>query len=181
MKPFSRIPKRALVALGAGVIALGVLGASGIGPSSAAAGSPQSASTPQAGAVRWAGQGGGPGFAISQPAVTSLLGMTAEEIRAQRLAGKSLADIAQTKGVSTDKLIATIVAAANERVAALVQSGTLTQAQADQCRQTVTYEVTTMVQSSGTGPRFAGRGLGHGMRGPGRGAMAPAASPTPGV
>ena len=192
MKPFTLISKRALAVLGAGAITLGTLGALGITPLPTAASSPPPAatSTPFAGPPAWAGHPGAAGFAgqwngagqagVSQ-AVATLLGMTPDQIHAERLAGKSLADIAQSKGVRTDKLVATIVATAKEHLATLVKDGTVTQQQADQMLQTITTQVTAMVQSSGpmTGPGMMGHGFGPGMMGSWGGGAAPTASQTP--
>ena len=62
---------------------------------------------------------GAPAWAGQPDEVATLLGMTAEEIQADRLAGKSLAQIAASKNISEDALISTILAAKQADLAAL--------------------------------------------------------------
>jgi hypothetical protein len=104
------------------------------------------------GAPEWAGQ---------PDEVEKLLGMTDEQVHTERLAGKSLAQIAASKNVSEDKLIT---------------EGKLTQAQMDLMVQRMQTQVKTMVERTSVGPAFAqgqtrpnmGQ-MGQGFRG-GRGA-----------
>lgn len=51
------------------------------------------------------GKGGGFGFFGNSEALTTILGITNEELRAALQAGKSIAEIAQEKGISEDLLI----------------------------------------------------------------------------
>jgi hypothetical protein len=113
------------------------------------------------GAPEWAGQ---------PDEVATLLGMTAEEIQAERLAGKSLAQIAATKGVSEDKLVSTILDARKADLAALVAAGKLTQAQADLMADHMADMIKTLVERTGVG-RPSGMGMGQGRGGMGRGGM----------
>jgi hypothetical protein len=79
-------------------------------------------------------QGGGrgmPEWAGMDDAAEELLGMTQAEIQAERLAGKSLAELAQAKGVSEAVLIQAIVDEHKADLAKLVADGKMTQAQAD--------------------------------------------------
>lgn len=111
--------------------------------------------------------GGGLGFrGASQDVVTDLIGLTHDEIRAQRLEGKSLAEIAAAKGVSEDALVGAIVGAHTEALKAAVTAGRLTQAQADAALQDMEARVRLMVESKGVGPFGLGsmKGLG-GCRG----------------
>ena len=101
--------------------------------------------------------------------------MTDEQIQAERLAGKSLAQIAASKNVSEDKLISTILEAKKADLAKLVAAGKLTQAQMDAMVQNMQTQVKTMVERTNVGPAFAqgqarpGGMTGQGFRG-GRGA-----------
>jgi small ligand-binding sensory domain FIST len=113
------------------------------------------------GAPEWAGQ---------PDEVTTLLGITADEIRAERLAGKSLAQIAAARGVSKDKLISTILDARKAGLATLVAAGKLTQAQADLMADHMTDMIKTMVEGTGVG-RPSGMGMGRDGAGEGRGGM----------
>ena len=113
---------------------------------------------------------GMPEWAGSDQAVEDLLGMTSAELQAERLAGKSLVDIAQAKGVSEDALIAAIMNAKQADLAALVQSGKLTQAQADLMLTRMQDQVKVMVERTTTGPAWqtqSGQGQGFSGAGPG--------------
>jgi hypothetical protein len=118
---------------------------------------------------------GAPAWAGEPEAVKALLGMTDEQIQAERQAGKSLAQIAASKNVGKDKLISTMVEAKKADLAKLVAAGKLTQAQVDAMVQNMQTQVTTMVERTNVGPAFAqgqarpGGMTGQGFRG-GRGA-----------
>jgi hypothetical protein len=112
------------------------------------------------GAPEWAGQ---------PDEVATLLGMTEQEIQAERQAGKSLAQIADAKNVSEDSLVSAMLGAKKDALASLVADGKLAQEQADLMIQNMTSRVQTMVERTGVGPAFseggAGLGMGQGMRG----------------
>lgn len=112
-----------------------------------------------AGRPQWAGQ---------PDAVAELLGLTAEEIQAERQDGKSLAQIAANQGVSVDKLVETILAEKKDVLTALVADGKLTQAQADAMIARMQTQVQTAVERTTTGP-MNGRGQGMGATRMGRG------------
>jgi hypothetical protein len=97
---------------------------------------------------------GAPAWAGQPEEVATLLGMTAEQIQAERLAGKSLAQIADAKGISEDKLISTILDAKKADLAALVADGKLTQAQMDLMVEHMQTQVKTMVERTTVGPAF---------------------------
>ena len=118
---------------------------------------------------------GAPAWAGEPEAVKALLGMTDEQIQAERQAGKSLAQIAASKNVSEDKLIRTMVEAKKVDLAKLVAAGKLTQTQMDTMVKNMQTQVKTMVERTNVGPAFAqgqarpGGMTGQGFRG-GRGA-----------
>ncbi len=99
--------------------------------------------------------------------------MTAEQIQTERLAGKSLAQIAAAKGISEEKLIQTILDAKKADLAKLVADGKLTQAQLDLMVERMQQQIKVMVERTNVGPAFnqnqTPSGLGQGFRG-GRGA-----------
>jgi hypothetical protein len=66
--------------------------------------------------------------------LASILGMTPQDLQAQFQAGKSLAEIAQAKGISRDDLKKKLLDARSARLDAAVKAGRLTQAQADQIK-----------------------------------------------
>ncbi|MFC2040518.1 hypothetical protein ACFLTW_05060 [Chloroflexota bacterium] len=73
----------------------------------------------------------GPRAAFGLGAVTDLVGLTPEEVAAERQAGKSLVDIAADNGVGEDELVAAVMAVKTEAVQAKVEAGVITQDQAD--------------------------------------------------
>ena len=110
------------------------------------------------GSTRWSGGGRGmPEWAGADQAAEKLLGMTAEEIQAERVAGKLLVEIAQGKGISEDALIAAIMEAKKAQLADLVKTGKLTQAQADAMLVHMQDQVKVMVERTVTGPMWQGQ------------------------
>jgi hypothetical protein len=127
---------------------------------------------------------GKPAWAGQPEEVATLLGMSAEDIQAERLAGKSLVQIADSKNppISEDKLISTIFDAKKADMAALVADGKLTQAQMDLMVEHMQTQIKIMVERTSVGPAFdkgqtrpgmsqgqTQSGMGQGFRG-GRGA-----------
>ena len=96
--------------------------------------------------------------------VLRLLGMTCEQLITERQAGKSLLQIAQTKGVTEKQLVDTILAAKRADLDKLVAAKTLTQAQADQMYQNMQQTVPQAVTNSGFGGMM---GNGNGNATPG--------------
>lgn len=110
-----------------------------------------------------AGRGLGAGYqAISGP-IAELLGMTAADIHAERVAGKSLAQIAQAKGVSEDQLVEAMLAARKSALDARVKAGTLTQEQADAAYQQMQTRIKESVNRTAVGPNRPEDGLGLGL------------------
>ena len=92
--------------------------------------------------------------------IATLLGMTLDEIRAERIEGKTLADIAKDKGVDTQKLVDALVASQKTMLDQAVTDNRLTQAQAD--KWLAWYAQSAALQL--TEPYGPGFGMG-GMRG----------------
>ena len=101
--------------------------------------------------------GGAPAWAGQPEEVETLLGMTDEQIHAERLAGKSLAQIAASKDISEDTLISTILDAKKADLAGLVADGKLTQAQMDLMVGHMQTQVKIMVERINVGPAFEQR------------------------
>ena len=78
-------------------------------------------------------------------AISSLLGITSDELKTELRSGKSLAEIATDKGVDTQRVIDAIVADEKTEIAQAVTDGTITQAQADTMLANVVDRVTAMV------------------------------------
>jgi len=110
------------------------------------------------------GGAGGMGMAQSHDAAAKALGMTSDELYAAVQGGKSLADVAKDQKVSVATLVKAMVAGAESDLAAAVKAGTLTQAQADTLKSSLTERITDQVN----GVR-AGGGMGRGSRGAGFG------------
>lgn len=111
--------------------------------------------TPWGGGVRGGVAGRGmPDWAGADEAVQKLLGMTAEQLQAERLAGKSLVDIAAARGVNEEALIAAIVESHKATLAQLVADGKLTQAQADAMALRMQEQVKVMVERTSVGPAW---------------------------
>ncbi len=162
--------KKLMVSAVAGLVMLGAVA----GSVSAASPTPTPQGPPAAGQQPgWAGRGFGYGAgfgyqAISGP-ISTLLGMTADQIRAERLAGKSLAQIAADKGVSKDALVSTMLGSHKSVLDARVQAGTLTQAQEDAALATMKARVSQSVDRTQVGPNRPADGQGLGLafgRGP---------------
>lgn len=119
------------------------------------------------------GHGGrGHGARLDPAVVAEAAGATVEELRAAHEAGRTLAQLAQENGVSKEQLVQRLVDKAEERLAAEVTAGRLTQAQADEKQAGLTERITAMVDRVGHGPGHRGRG-----HGPGHGSDAPPAAP----
>jgi hypothetical protein len=86
--------------------------------------------------------------------VAKILGITPQELRTQLEAGKTLAQIAASKGISKTDLIDKLVAAAQADIAADVKAGRLTQAQADKITAGLKTRITERVDQVGPGPRM---------------------------
>lgn len=114
-------------------------------------------------------QKGGLGIGPLHDQVASLLGMSLTDLQTARQSGKSLAEIAADKGINRDTLVAGMLKAHQEALAARVADGSLTPAQADQMLASMKTRIEAMVDVKAVGPAAGGRG-GFG-RGRGRGGM----------
>lgn len=117
---------------------------------------------------------GGPRGAQLKDAVEAL-GVTPQELRTALESGKSLADVAATKGISRDALVAKLVTAAKTHLAEEVTEGDLTQAQADARLADLTTRIGQLVDRKG----LPERGFGH-RRGDRRGGPTDGPAAVPG-
>lgn len=106
------------------------------------------------------GQGAGySGQGICSEAVCNLLGLTEEQIQAQRLEGKSLVQIAAANGVSEQQLIEAIMSTRQAEIQTRVTAGTLTQEQANLMLQQMEQNIVRAINRTTTGqPEWAGAG-----------------------
>ena len=103
----------------------------------------------------------GPGMPGPGQAIADLLGMTPQEIRTEFQAGKSLAQIAEAKGVSRDALKAKILETQKARLDAAVAAGRMTAEQAQQVATRQAANVDRMLDATPgqrRGPRAPGSG-----------------------
>lgn len=78
--------------------------------------------------------------------VADYLGLTREQLRAELRSGKSLAQIAQSKGKSVDGLVTAMLAPAKARLAKAVENGRLTKTVADKILARLTEGAQRLVQ-----------------------------------
>jgi len=103
----------------------------------------------------------GPGMPGPSQAIADLLGMTPQEIRTELQAGKSLAQIAEAKGVSRDTLKAKILETQKARLDAAVAAGRMTAEQAQQVATRQAANVDRMLDATPgqrRGPQAPGSG-----------------------
>ncbi len=104
--------------------------------------------------------------AMLQP-IADLLGMTPDQIVAERRAGKSLDDIAAEHGVDQNTLLQAVTTTAKARLDEAVAAGKLSQDRADALYQRIQQAAPGLLANNGA-PFFGGRGPGrHHGRGPG--------------
>ncbi len=119
------------------------------------------------------GQGNGPMMGAGVrgiDAAAKALGMDVADFAAERQAGKSLADIATSKGMSTDDLISALLAARQAALDEAAASGRITQEQAAYMLQHMSDSIADHIDDTETGPRGGSRGFGgQGMRAGGEG------------
>jgi len=133
-----------------GVVTLAAVLALSLGSVAMAAGSTDTA----AATTTCAGQRYGNSWLsdICNEAVSDLLGMTPEEIRALRLEGKTLVEVAATKNITEAQLVEAIMTAKTAEIEARVAAGTLTQEQADVMLQNVEQRTIEAVNRTSVGP-----------------------------
>jgi hypothetical protein len=122
------------------------------------------------------GYGGGYGrlgqAGSSNEVVAKLLGMTTDQLEAERLQGKSLVQIAATKNVTQTQLVAAIMGAKKASLQESVKAGKLTQERANLMIQQMEQATTQAVTRTTVGPPDnRGSGFGTGKQGTGPGSM----------
>ena len=142
-------------------VVITVLGLFMVGTAFAQAPTPPAQNTPQ---TPWGHAWGRvcDGAGVVSDAITKLLGMTQEEIYAERQAGKTLADIAKEKDVTDQQLIDAMLAGQQEAIAQAVKDGRVTQAQAVWMQARMKAMAPLMLTNPFTPGGFGHRGGGHG-------------------
>lgn len=109
--------------------------------------------------------GGGPRGGFGLDAAATARGMSEDELRtALEVEGTTLADVAEDQGVPLETLVDALVAGGQERIAAAVEDGRITQEQADERLADLEERITERVEEAM--PAFGGHGP-HGHRGGG--------------
>ena len=170
MKRFIKLSGSVAVAIVAGALLAGTVMAAPPVPQGSGI-----ATTPGAGIHQNAGYGlrGAPAWAGFQEEVATFLGLTEEQIQAERLAGKSLVQIAQAKGKTEADLVNVILSAKKADLDKALTDGTISREQAELMYDNMEKQVPQMVNRTTTGPASGqGRGAGNqtGTRQGGRGA-----------
>jgi hypothetical protein len=112
------------------------------------------------------GQGGNGLFKI----IVEQLGIEQAELRTALIEdGKTIAQLAEEKGVSTNTIVEAVVAARQEMLTAAVEAGNLTQAQADARLALVKADIEALLDKVFDGENMPGFGGGRGHDGQGNG------------
>ncbi|MGK5171706.1 hypothetical protein [Geodermatophilus sp. CPCC 205761] len=97
---------------------------------------------------------GGHGGRLDLGTAATALGLTEDELRtALQADGATLATVAEDRGVAVDTLVTALTEAAQERIAAAVEDGRLTQEQADERLAELAERIPERVHSTGLGSR----------------------------
>jgi hypothetical protein len=111
---------------------------------------------------------GGPGAALSPETVAQLLGITPQALRTAHDSGKTLTQIAASKGITRADLISKLVAAAKSQLSADLKAGRLTQAEYDRMAADLSSRISRRVDEVGRPGDHGGPGD-HDGDGPGDG------------
>ncbi len=102
------------------------------------------------------------GYGMMSDTIANLLGMSQEEIQTERGGGKSISEIAQEKDIAEQELIGGMLEAKTQNFQEAVESGYLTQEQADERMEWMKEKIERKVENGGG--RF-GRGSHEGCGG----------------
>jgi len=94
----------------------------------------------------------GTGWGVCGDEVTGLLGLTPEQICEQRQDGKSLAQIAESQGVSEEALVDAILTCRQDSLQQMVESGRLTQEQANLRLEVMEQNIVKAINRTAIGP-----------------------------
>ena len=109
---------------------------------------------------------GGRVEAVSEASVVAkAIGISESDLNTALQGGKTIADVAKANNVDVQRVIDALVADARDELAAAVEAGTMTQAQADAETSGLTQFATNQVNGTGFGPGGHGGGMRAGMGG----------------
>ncbi len=99
--------------------------------------------------------------------ISEELGMSVDEVHAARLKGKSIAVIAEEKGIAVDPLMDKMLEARKAELEQLVKDGKVTKEQMNLMLENMEARIKTAIERENTGPmngRGGGMGMGQGAR-----------------
>jgi hypothetical protein len=94
--------------------------------------------------------------------ISEELGMKVDEFQAARLEGKTVAEIAEEKGVTVKELVKVLIDSRKSELSQFVKEGKLTQEQLDNMLKNMETRMEQTLANDGIGP-MQGRGMGMGM------------------
>ncbi|MDN5344800.1 MAG: hypothetical protein PWQ18_912 [Clostridia bacterium] len=152
--------KKILAAVAAPLVLGGLLVVSQPGFSRAAEGTPaqatQTTTTSTYGAGLGLGLGRSMGGMITN--LSNMLGVDVTELRVERQAGKSLADIAAEHGIDKSELVEKVTAERQKLLEEKVAAGQITREQANYCQENMKQRVEQNLERTTLGPNGQGRG-----------------------
>ena len=181
-----KLTRRGFVALAGGLLLGGALAGTAVaqqtteapwGPGACPMGSgigPHAGRGPGAGPAAGRGPGFGPGEGLhgaAHGAIASALSMSSEDLFTAMRSGKTVAQLAQEKGIDLEAVVKAALEAHDKALDEQVQAGRISQEQADWMDARMEANVRAMVAGQyGPGMRGGpGPGMGPGRRGPGMG------------
>jgi len=96
--------------------------------------------------------------------VAEILGITEDELDSLRASGKSLEEIAEEKGITTEQLVEVLVKARTEQLDQLVEDGKITEEQKTAILENMEENIKNAITNSDFGPGKGFRGHGKGFR-----------------
>ena len=90
--------------------------------------------------------------------VAALLGLSPEDMEAELKSGKTLAELAEEKGVTTDQVLETITRKVGEALDAEVAAGNMTPEQAEERKSFAASRAADCIENGGCGQRGHGQG-----------------------
>ena len=101
------------------------------------------------------------GYGIVSEAIEKLLGMSREEIQAERQEGSSLLEIAESKDITAAEITETIMEAKKARFEEAVENGYLTQEQADERLELMEERIEEKIKGNWSGFMGKNGGFSH--------------------
>lgn len=119
-----------------------------------------------------AGMGKGMGMGMQfggamHETVADALGMTVDELQSARAEGKTIAELAEEKGINVDELVAKLIEARKANLEQLKKDGEITQEQMDQMLSNMETNMKAMIENGGAGPMNGNCGEKMGQKGQG--------------